>query len=304
MFIECAGDESKGTGIKNPYWNCDVGPGCGNRAISLRQAAKCKPVREQGKGWGLVTLQPLKKGDFAQEYVGEIIDEKTKEARLSEWTKDHPNDPNFYIMQLEAGWYIDARVEANLSRFINHSCAPNCVLKRMNVAGFTRIGIFAEHDIAPGQFLSYDYRFDTKHGDKFICRCGASNCRGTMKDTKQAADDEDEKKTVREVLNAAKVREEKDRRFLEEARRIQDQNSSQVDAMIPSFDYPNEFVAMGPYERYRFEGQANRVFLWRNILAGGNFSNRAMLLDMPSPKHTGDRQLISTKIDLLASMKK
>ena len=84
---------------------------CGNRSLGLRKSAKCKPQREQGKGWGLITLEALKKGDLVQEYVGEVIDENTKRERLTNWTKDHPNDPNFYIMQLDAGWYIDARVE-------------------------------------------------------------------------------------------------------------------------------------------------------------------------------------------------
>jgi hypothetical protein len=44
-----------------------------------------------------------------QEYVGEVIDETTKNDRLLEWARDHPNDPNFYVMRLETGWYIDAR---------------------------------------------------------------------------------------------------------------------------------------------------------------------------------------------------
>ena len=52
----------------------------------------------------------------------------------------HPNDPNFYLMELEHGFYIDARVKGNLSRFINHSCDPNCQLQRTNVAGDMRIG--------------------------------------------------------------------------------------------------------------------------------------------------------------------
>ena len=60
------------------------------------------------------------------EYIGEVINEKTKNTRLEEWTKEHPNDPNFYIMELQAGWFIDAREYGNLSRFINHGCDPNC----------------------------------------------------------------------------------------------------------------------------------------------------------------------------------
>ena len=42
------------------------------------------------KGWGLVTINGVKAGDLVQEYTGEIIDEKTKEQRLTDWTRDHP----------------------------------------------------------------------------------------------------------------------------------------------------------------------------------------------------------------------
>jgi hypothetical protein len=287
--VECVGDSSKTNGVKNPYWNCDLGPGCKNRGLGRRQFAKCKPKREQGKGWGLITLAPLKKGDLVQEYVGEVIDEKEKEARLTTWSKDHPNDPNFYVMQLDTGWYIDARVEANLSRFINHSCDPNCVLRPMNVSGYNRIGIFTTEEVSPGDFLSYDYQFDTKHGDKFVCRCGAKKCRGTMKGGKFAADGngDEQEKTIKEALLAAKAREEKDRRYLEEAERTKQRNFSQVGMMIPAHQYPNESVAGGPHDRYRSEGTRNSIFLWRNIVIGGQFSRRAALLE----KHTATKAI-------------
>lgn len=299
MFMECVGDPSKVNGAKNTYWNCDLGPNCGNRAMGLRKAVKCKPQREKGKGWGLIPLVPLKKGGLAQEYVGEVIDAKTKEERLTCWSKDHPNDPNFYIMQLDPGWFIDARVEANLSRFINHSCAPNCVLRPFNVSGYSRVGVYALRDISPGEFLSYDYQFDTKHGDKFICRCGAANCRGTMKGGKQNTEQaEDEKKTAKQALAAAKVKMEKDKKYLEDVVRIKAEKFSQVDVLIPGYEYPNETVALGPFERYKLEGQRNKIFLWRNAQRGSGFSNRAFLLE--KQRRTQSPPIDAPKIDVLA----
>merc|ERR1712032_1532256 len=135
----------------------------------------------KGKGWGLVSLNGIEKNSLVQEYVGEIINKHTKEKRLHMWEHDHPNDPNYYVMHLEPGWYVDAREKGNLSRFINHSCNPNCHLVPINVTGYTRIAIVASRRIIPGEFLSYDYQFDTQHGEKFICRCGSNTCRGTMK---------------------------------------------------------------------------------------------------------------------------
>lgn len=48
-------------------------------------------------------------------------------------------------------------MQGNASRFINHSCAPNCELQRWIVKGFTHIGIMANQDIPAGTPLSYDY---------------------------------------------------------------------------------------------------------------------------------------------------
>ena len=150
-----------------------------NRKLGQKKIAKCRPKRQHGKGWGLISLEKngIQKGDLVQEYVGEVINETAMRERQEAWSLDHPNDPNFYVMHLGDGWYIDARLKGNLSRFINHSCDPNCKLVPYNVAGYMRIGIFALRDIQQGEFLSYDYQFDTE----FLCQCGAQNCRGTLK---------------------------------------------------------------------------------------------------------------------------
>jgi hypothetical protein len=259
LMVECYG-EGKAS-------NCGVGKGdCGNRQLAKRQHAKCKPQREQGKGWGLVTIEGVKKGQLVQEYTGEVINEEMKEKRLQEWTKEHPNDPNFYIMALPAGWYIDARHEANLSRFINHSCGPNCKLVTVNVKGYMRVGIYALRDIKPGEFLNYDYHFDTKHGDKFVCRCGAPNCRGTMKGGGQ----QDEKKKLN--WKEAKARFDLDKKFLEDTEKKK--VISQVDALIPAAEFPHEAVSNGPMDKSRTYAVQNRLFLWRNATRGADFTDR------------------------------
>lgn len=113
-----------------------------------------------------------------------------------------PRDHDFYIMELDTGLYVDGKVKGNQSRFINHSCDPNCELVRWNVKGRIRIGksddmmycrasflftaalftagIFSVRDIQEGEPLSYDYKFDTNESDAFKCHCGTEKCRGTM----------------------------------------------------------------------------------------------------------------------------
>lgn len=42
---------------------------------------------------------------------------------------------------------IDAGPKGNVSRFMNHSCDPNCETQKWTVNGDTRVGLFAIKDI-------------------------------------------------------------------------------------------------------------------------------------------------------------
>jgi hypothetical protein len=73
-------------------------------------------------------------------------------------------------------------VDGNDARFFNHSCDPNCestVEKR-------RVYIEALRDIEAGAELTYDYQIQREDDDPdnidevFACRCGFTQCRGTM----------------------------------------------------------------------------------------------------------------------------
>ena len=260
--------------------NCDLGPDCGNRAMGRRRFARCRVQREHGKGWGLVSADGVRSGDLVIEYAGEVINEATKESRLAAWTRDHPSDPNFYVMALgQAGWYIDARDVANQARFINHSCDPNCRLVPLNVAGHMRIAIVAVRDVRPGEFLCYDYQFDTRQGDRFTCRCGSANCRGTMKGGGGAGDDAGEagRKTKKQLLAEAKGRVSRERRFLRSVAESDATRLSLTGPAVPGSggDETAEAIAAGPQaKKHRDDAAAGRIFLWRNARAGGNFARR------------------------------
>jgi hypothetical protein len=77
---------------------------------------------------------------------------------------------------------IDAGVDGNAARYINHSCDPNCE----TVAEGRRIFIEALKDIESGEELAYDYMIERDGDDPadietvFGCRCGARACRGSM----------------------------------------------------------------------------------------------------------------------------
>ena len=168
-----------------------MGPACGNRAFKNKEYIKHQIFREGGCGWGLRTLEDVRKGQLVFEYVGEVIDDDLLEARLQEHAREHPNDHNMYIMELEKGFYLDARTKGNASRFINHACAPNCELQKWNVKGLTHIGIMAVCDIPAGTPLSYDYQFATNEERKFACHCGAPTCRGTLAPKEHLTEDQE-----------------------------------------------------------------------------------------------------------------
>lgn len=283
--IECVGDMMKKQGEKNSYLNCRSGPNCGNRVVGQKRSAKCRPKREQGKGWGLVPLNGVKKGELVQEYVGEIIDEKMKCERLEAWAKEHPNDPNFYIMALEPGWYIDAREKGNLSRFINHSCQPNCHLLPVNVGGHMRVGVVASRNIQPGEFLSYDYHFDTQDGDKFVCRCGAKKCRGTMKEGQFVEDDNDKKLNKSERWIVAKSKLDRDKKFLDDIKKAEPVRLHQISATLPG-EKPNasNIIASGPEVAIMEKGRRYNVFLKRNVIAGSNLYSRYWRINAKNKK--------------------
>ena len=288
--VECFGDGSRDS-------NCYVGgDDCGNRSLAKRQYVKCKPKREGGKGWGLETLEAVPKGKLVLEYVGEIIDEATMEKRMVEWNKEHPNDPNFYVMAVTGGWYVDAREYANMSRFINHSCAPNCSLTTVNVKGYKRCAIFSKRDIAAGEFLSYDYQFDTKQGDRFHCRCGAKTCRGTMKGGLVTE--------AKKPLNwkEAKARYEADKKFLDE--RKGNEVISQVSVLIPAAEQPTDFVFAGPLEKHKDAAIRNGIFLWRNADRGADFVSRNSRLDSTTRKKEDNTKASFEEKDILSIMKK
>ncbi|KAF4318555.1 hypothetical protein BBO99_00000957 [Phytophthora kernoviae] len=129
-----------------------------------------------------------------------------KERRLLEHAKKSPEDKNMYIMELGKGEYIDARFKGSVSRFINHSCDPNCHLLKWRVKGVNRIAITALKDIESGTELSYDYQFHTKQAMEWKCHCKAKNCRGTMAPEKinQPNDSPVKKLTKKEKLKQRK----------------------------------------------------------------------------------------------------
>ncbi|XP_028044600.1 histone-lysine N-methyltransferase NSD2 isoform X2 [Monomorium pharaonis] len=155
---------------------CPAEAKCMNQSFVLRQYPAMEPFHTEGRGWGLRTLEDIKAGRFVIEYVGEIIDDAEYKRRLHR--KKELKNENFYFLTIDNNRTIDAEPKGNLSRFMNHSCDPNCETQKWTVNGDTRIGLFALRDIESGEELTFNYNLASDGETRKVCLCGAPNCSG------------------------------------------------------------------------------------------------------------------------------
>ncbi|KAG8639474.1 histone-lysine N-methyltransferase ASHR3 isoform X2 [Manihot esculenta] len=105
---------------------CRCPENCTNRPF--RKEKKIKIVKTEFCGWGVEAAEPISKGDFIIEYIGEVIDDALCEQRL--WDMKYKGVQNFYMCEIRKDFTIDATFKGNTSRFLNHSCDPNCILEK------------------------------------------------------------------------------------------------------------------------------------------------------------------------------
>ncbi len=137
-------------------------------------------VRRSGvHGKGVFALIDIAEGETLYEYVGEIISWDEAQDR-------HPHDPadpnHTFYFHVNEDRVIDALHGGNSSRWINHSCNPNCEADEEN----DRIYIKALRNILAGEELNYDYGliidepYTPKLKAEYPCWCGSVNCRKTL----------------------------------------------------------------------------------------------------------------------------
>jgi SET domain-containing protein len=131
-------------------------------------------------GVGAFATRGIKKGTRIIEYTGERISNAEADRRYDE---DKMKNHHTFLFTLTSRTVVDAAVGGNESRFINHSCAPNC---EAVIEDGKRIYIEALTDIPVGTELVYDYQYErtddhTATDERFYaCSCGTSDCRGTI----------------------------------------------------------------------------------------------------------------------------
>jgi uncharacterized protein len=140
--------------------------------------------RSKIHGLGAFARKDIPKGTRIIEYTGEKISNAEADRRYDD---DKVENHHTFLFILNSKQCLDATYEGNEARFINHSCDPNA--EAFIPRG--RIWIEAIKDIPKGAEIAYDYGYedDKKYTRedyrKYMCVCGAKNCRGTIVDTKK-----------------------------------------------------------------------------------------------------------------------
>ena len=154
-------------------------------------------------GNGVFALRRIRKGTTVLEYLGDRVSHEEADRR---YTDKDPTDNHTFLFTVDDKTVIDAGVNGNEARFVNHGCDPNC----QSTAERKRIFIEAIRTIHPGEELCYDYQIqrdedDAKDIDEvFKCRCGAATCRGSMLEAPKA-----ERRAKRAKRKPAKPRAER-----------------------------------------------------------------------------------------------
>ena len=110
----------------------------------------------------------LRRGKCLIEYVGPRLSKAEAKTEL--------HRQNVYLFALDGHRSIDGSVDWNLARFLNHSCAPNCKVKKSR----DRIWLYTRCRIRAGEELTYNYGYDLEDYEHYPCHCGSPTCVGYM----------------------------------------------------------------------------------------------------------------------------
>ncbi|KAK0977768.1 hypothetical protein LTS01_012971 [Friedmanniomyces endolithicus] len=190
--------------------NCDCGKVCKSRVVQKgREVPLVIFKTSNGRGWGVYCKEQLVKGEFIDTYIGEVLTNeetnrreelagKDKASYLYSLDKFCGDDPNNDLTK-DNCYVVDGQHMGGPTRFINHSCEPNCqqytVSYNKHDLRIYDLAFFAVEDIPPRTELTFDYMdqdgaeledvmrkreakaADPAYRDKQRCNCGARKCR-------------------------------------------------------------------------------------------------------------------------------
>ncbi|CAK4033509.1 Histone-lysine N-methyltransferase SUV39H1 [Lecanosticta acicola] len=195
--------------------NCNCGPVCKSRLVQKGRKVPLTVFKTKDRGWGVKCDEYLVRGEFIDTYLGEVISQEEADRReekagemknsyffgLDKFTRD-PNYAAFADIDPDDCHVVDGQHMGGPSRFINHSCEPNCrqytVSYNKNDPYVYNLAFFAYDNIPAGEELTFDYMDgdeeeeeeavrrreealrDPANAHKIRCNCGARKCRGFL----------------------------------------------------------------------------------------------------------------------------
>ncbi|KAL6099647.1 kmt2b [Pungitius sinensis] len=131
--------------------------------------------RSEIHGRGLFCKRNIEAGEMVIEYAGNVIRSVLTDKREKYYDS---KGIGCYMFRIDDFDVVDATMQGNAARFINHSCEPNCYSRVINVDGRKHIVIFALRKIYRGEELTYDYKFPIEdENSKLHCNCSTRRCR-------------------------------------------------------------------------------------------------------------------------------
>ncbi|HYE32868.1 MAG TPA: SET domain-containing protein-lysine N-methyltransferase [Methylomirabilota bacterium] len=119
-------------------------------------------------GTGVFADQVIQPGTRVLEYIGERVPKEEADRRCKEG--------NTFIFTINDEFDLDGDIEANVAKYINHSCEPNCYSELDE----EQIFIIALRRIEVGEELTFNYGYDLKDYKDHPCKCGSKRCVGFM----------------------------------------------------------------------------------------------------------------------------
>lgn len=137
-------------------------------------------------GNGVFAIAPIHKGERIVRYKGRVRPHAEVDADYG----GEDETGHTFLFSLGDEYVIDANLDGNVARWINHSCKPNCeAIQQENAKGKQhkdKVFIHALRDIAAGEELGYNYGivldepYTPALKKLWECRCGSAKCTGTM----------------------------------------------------------------------------------------------------------------------------
>ncbi len=183
--------------------SCRCSGDCFNTVVQKGRTVPLQIFMTKRCGFGIRSPEPIKKGQFIDVYLGELLTTKA----IEEYENASTEMSSSYVFSLDffgpASYHVQGLHFGSPTRFINHSCNPNTrtFTVMMNHADqkVYKLAYFAIRDIPAMKEITFDYSPETANEEPWVptpgeedegvvrCLCGEKNCRGRVWPKRQTA---------------------------------------------------------------------------------------------------------------------